>query len=198
MKNVFGIIMIFVILCFSGCATTSDGKNYSEMAKEKDFNYFFPYISDIRNFATIDEAYDFIKTAQIKFSSATGKSKAKGEAAKLNGPLVTQPLVTHEQPVVMGYFMQASTASEHIDLSKIDKPLETVLRESVMAAAVFMVFYEDRGIVIPDLYLQNQYRFNTGQYRYESLSFNYERYNVDYPPGWNTEKAFSYLKKEIN
>ena len=196
MKRAIVIILVIVVLCVSGCVTTEGKKDYPALAKEKSFDYFFPSPSSTRYFSDLDEAYDFINTAQAKFTISSGKSKAKGLAAKLIGPKVVK-----EKPVTVYYFMEASKKAgngvESFDLNKINEPLEKAIKDAISATLVFMVFYQDRGVSLSNFHLASGWRYNNNS-QYKSFDFNKTSYDADYPVGWGTDKAFSYLRKEIN
>ena len=196
MKRVFGIILAIVVFCISGCATTEGGKDYRALARENSFDYFFPSASSTRYFSNLDEAYDFVNTAQAKFTSSSGKNKAKGLGAKLVGPKVVK-----EEPVTVYYFMDASrkvgNRGESFDLKEINEPLEKAIKDAIAASLVFMVFYEDRGVSLSNFHLASGWQYSNNS-QYKSFDFNNARYDADYPVGWGTDKAFSYLRKEIN
>jgi len=190
MKKAFGIILVIAALCISGCATAEGKKDYTALAKEKGFDSFFPSPSSTFYFADLDEAYDFVNTAQAKFAISSGKSKAKGLAAKLIGPPVIKG-----KPVTVTYFMQAFTQSGSIDLDKRSDPLEKAIRNALSATLVVMVFYQDRGVSLSNFHLASGWRYdNNSQFQY--FNYNDARYDADYPRGWGTDKAFSYLRKE--
>lgn len=192
MKQLVGSFLVLLVLGTTGCASIGRNKYYADLAKAQDFEYFFPSSNFNRTFSTIEEAYDYVKTAQAKFSKSVDKPLAKGLAAKLTGPSVEQ-----DKPVFVGCFMQASSASA-IDLTKIDKPLEVVLRDATSAAVIFLVFYQDRGVSIPSYYLQSGYVFISGNAQISSFRSHGNSYEAEYPVGWGTEKAFSYLQQEID
>jgi hypothetical protein len=192
MKNTAGIVLAILILGTGGCTSLGSGKYYADLAKGQDFEYYFPQYSFNRTFSTIEEAYDFVKTAQAKFAKSVNKSLSKGIAAKLIGPPVEQ-----DKPVSIGCFMQANSGSD-IDLSKTGEPLETVLRNANSALVVFLVFYQDRGVSIPGFYLKQGYSYTAGNSQISSFRSFGNSYEAEYPVGWNTEKAFSYLRKEVN
>jgi hypothetical protein len=187
--NKLGIVLAVLVLGISGCAST---QRYAELAKEHDFAYYFPSNSSYRSFSSVEEAYDFVKTAQAKFTGTVNKSLAKGLAAKLTGPAVAR-----DEPVSIGYYVSAYDGS-NIDLSKIEEPLENVLRNASSATVVFLVFYGDRGVSIPSFYLKQGYVYTTGNSQIQSFRAFGNSYEAQYPIGWNTEKAFSYLREEIN
>lgn len=194
MKRVLGILLVVVVLCVSGCATAEGKKNYSALAKENSFDYFFPSPSSTRYFSNLDEAYDFINTAQAKFVTSSGKSRAKGLAARLIGPPVVR-----EKPVTVSYFIQAGNPAS-IDLTKIDKTqttLEKTINSAVSATLVFLVFYQDRGVSLSNFYLASGWVYNNNS-QFKSFDFGNAKYDADYPVGWGTDKAFAYLRKETN
>ena len=200
MKRFFGFVLVTVVLSLSSCATISStigstisaGMNYSALAKEQSFDSFFPSPSSTHYFATLDEAYDWVNIAQAKFTSSSGKSRAKGLSAKLIGPTVK-----NEQPVTVSYFMAASTRNNSIDLSKIERTLEAEIKDAVSATLVFLVFYQDRGTSISNFHLKSGYTYNTNT-QYSSFTYKNETYDAEYPTGWGVDKAFSYLRKEID
>jgi hypothetical protein len=177
---------------FSGGAATANSKDYTALAKEKSFESIFPSRSRTYYFADLDEAYDFVNIAHAKFTQASGKKKAKGLAAKLIGPPITR-----EKPVTVCYFLEAAKENKGIDLSKIDEPLEKVIKDATSAALVFMVFYGDRGAAISNFHLASGWVYNSNS-QVKHLNYNNTRYETNYPFGWGTDKAFSYLRKEIN
>jgi hypothetical protein len=118
MKNAWRIALVIAVLCLCGCASTQGGVNYTSLAKEHEFSYFFPKPAFVHTFATIEEAFDYVKTAQAKFSVTSGKPLAKGLAAKLIGPPVTG-----EQPVTVACILSAQRAdSSNIDLADTSRP----------------------------------------------------------------------------
>jgi len=190
MKKLIPVPIIALILLFSGCAT-SGGPNYYALAKEKSFDDFFPATSHVMFFDSLDEAYDYVNTAQARFSISCGKNKAKGLSAKLIGPDISRG-----EQVTVTYFMRAQNRTP-IDLSKIEKPLEEELRNAISATLVFMVFYKDRGVSMSNFHLQKGWKYNSNS-QYSSFNFAGESYAAEYPVGWQAAKAFSYLRKEIN
>ena len=193
MKKLLGITLAILTFCFFGCGSMPDDSQYRNMANQNDFSHFFPSGSFSLSFNNIDEAYDYVKAASIKFASSSGKAKAKGLAAKLSGPSRQG-----DQPVLVLCTMLLGGKDGYFDLSKETRPLETVCRSAVSSIVTFWVFYGDRQVSIPGYYLQTGYKYtggNQGQKIYEIEDSTYE---ADYPIGWGVEKAFSYLKKEIN
>jgi hypothetical protein len=179
---------------FSGIAATGDSKDYKALANEKSFEAFFPAITAVYNFKDLDEAYDFVNTAHAKFTSSSGKNRAKGLAAKLNGPKVENK---GKPPVTVCYFMEAWTADSEIDLTKINEPLEKVIKDAIAAMLFFMIFNEDRAVVLSNYHLVSGREFNSNsQQKY--FTYNGAEYIAEFPFGWGTSKAFSYLKKEID
>jgi hypothetical protein len=180
------------LCCLGGCATMERNMYYVNLAKEHPFDYFFPSWAFYNTFDTVDAAYDYIKTAQAKFSRSVDKPLTQGVIGKLIGPAVVK-----DKPVTLVCVMNASTGRDWIDLSEIDRPLETELKLAVTTALVFLVFYEDRGVTIPGYYLHRDwaYRSNT---QVPAFYFEDTEYQADYPVSWNVENAFSYLRMEID
>ncbi|MDR3341504.1 MAG: hypothetical protein LBT14_01725 [Treponema sp.] len=189
MKKIFRLFWVILTFGLVGCSSIS---HYADLANEYSFEYFFPSYSFHRTFSTIDEAYDFVNTASAKFSKSVNKSSAKGLAAKLIGPAVIT-----DNPVAVGCFFRATNSNSDINLSKIDKPLEIVLRDAISATIVFLVFYNDRAVSISDYHLQEGYVYTSNSQMEGFKSFG-NSYETNYPVGWGIEKAFHYLKGEIN
>jgi len=198
MKKISLIAIAVLVLCFCGCVTSatkdSSGREYSSLANEHDFDYFFPSYNFSRTFNTLEEAFDFVKIAQIKFSTSSTKAKAKGLGARLFGPPAS---VSAEQPVLMFCMLRARNKDEAVDLSKIEKPLEQVIKEEVSVSLVFTIFYEDRGVSISNFHLKSGYKYSSNS-QVKTFTINDDTYNAEYPVGWGVEKIFSYLKKEID
>jgi hypothetical protein len=196
-KKTCGIMLVSLLFAFSGCAAITgalkgDGKDYSALAKEKSFESFFPVPTRTYYFADLDEAYDFVQTAQAKFTQSSGKSKAKGLGAKLSGPQVTG-----QKPVTVSYFLEAYDGKNVVDLNKIDKPLEKVIKECPSVGLCFLIFYNDRAASLSNFHLASGWQFNSNS-QYKSFTYNSKTYEATYPIGWGVDKVFSYLKKEID
>ena len=193
MKRLAGMVMVIAVLIgMGGCSSTGQGKRYSDLAKQFPFGEIFPSHTFSMNFENIDEAYEYVNTAQEKFYQAGGKPLAKGLSARLKGPEIK-----NDKPVFLICFMTASSASQMTDLSKTNKPLEQELRSAISTSVIFLVFYEGRGTSISRFYLDDGYTF-TSNSQYETFNLNDVTYEAEYPIGWGTEQAFKYLKKEIN
>jgi len=193
MKKLFGIVLVVMVFCFFGCESMPDDTPYKDMANQHDFDYFFPSYDFGKSFATLDEAYGYVKSAQFKFASSSGKVKAKGLAAKLSGPQRQS-----DQPVLVLCSMSLGGKDGYFDLSKETRPLETVCRSAVSSIVTFWVFYGDRQVSIPGYYLQTGYKYTGGNQGQKVYKIGEDTYDADYPIGWGVEKAFSYLKKEID
>ena len=185
------ILAGMVFCCLGGCATMERNTYYANLAKEHPFDYFFPSWVFVTTFDTVDEAYDYIKTAQAKFSRSVDKPLTQGVIGKLIGPPVVR-----DKPVTLACVMNASTGREWVDLSEIDRPLETELRLAVTTALIFLVFYEDRGITIPGYYLHRDWSYQSNS-QVQSFPFERAEYQAEYPVSWSVENAFSYLRKEL-
>jgi len=196
LKKMCGIMLFAALFALSAAVATAEGgKDYTALAKEKSFESIFPRASQSYYFAGLEEAYDFINTAKARFTLSTGKERGKGLSAKLGGPPVTG-----QKPVTVTYFFEAFDWNKKdfsIDLTKINQPLEKVLKDATGALLVFMVFYGDRAVSLPTYYVSRGWQFSNNS-QYDSFNYNNKKYDATYPVGWSIEKAFSYLKKEIN
>jgi hypothetical protein len=194
MKKICGIMLVLAFFTFSGCAILDslkgNGKDYSALAKEKSFESFFPVRSKDYTFDTLDEAYDFVQTAQAKFTQSSGKSKAKGLGAKLSGPKVTG-----RKPVTVCYYLEAFDGKNVVDLNKINEPLEKVIKDSPSVALCFLIFYKDRAASLSNFHLASGWRFNSNSLD-KFFTYNGQRYDAEYPIGWTIDKVFNYLKEE--
>jgi hypothetical protein len=194
MKGWYKPVLVCVLLAgFIGCSSIESNRKYASLAAEHEFNYFFPSSGFTRSFSTIEEAYDFARTADAKFSKSVNKPTAKGLAAKLTGPKLET-----EQAVFLVCYMGATNTNGDVDLSKIDKPLESVVRESPSATLVYLIFYNDRIVSISDFHLASGYVYSAGNSQIKQFGYEEKVYEADYPIGWGLEKAFGYLRGEIN
>jgi hypothetical protein len=187
------ITLLIMAVAMSGCTSLSQNIQYKAAANENSFDYFFPSYQFDRTFSTIEEAYDYVNTARIKFSSAVNKPSVKGLAAKLSGPASNSA-----EHVYLHCFLDAVNLQSEVDLSKIDKPLEAVLKEAISVNCVFLIFYEGRATSIPDYHLKDGYIYTKGNAQQKTYSVNGNSYDATYPVGWGIDKAFQYLKGEIN
>jgi hypothetical protein len=189
------LLLALVLLAsgFSGCASMSRNAHYSKMAGEHDFDYFFPSSDFTRAFSTIDEAYDYVNAASIKFGRASSKSSAKGLAAKLTGSAPEA-----DTPVSLVCYLRASDGSGAVDLSGRDNPMENALRRAVSATLVFLVFHNGKAVSISDFRLAQGWVYSSGNAQIEQFTVNETTYTAEYPVGWGIEKAFGYLKDGIN
>ena len=195
MKKILGLLLVTVVLSLSSCASTGSDKNYPALAREQSFDYFFSSPSKTLSFATIDEAYDWVKTAEAKFRASSGKRKAQGLSATLIGPALISV-----QPVTVYYFMHARNHIGYMNLSEIDGPQEEVIRGSRAAVLVFLVFYGDRSAAISNIHQQSGVLYDSNSW-YKFFTYNNTRYDAEYRASWATrgaDKAFSYLRKEID
>ena len=179
------VLLCMIVISFSGCGTTA---KYQSLAKEHDFKYFFPKASQTRIFDSKEEAYDFVMTAQAKFSSSVNKPLAKGLPGKLTGPKISA-----EKPVAVFCFLEASD-DKLIDLDK-SVSMEKAIRDSISASIIFLVFYEDRGISLSSYYLQSGWVYSSAA-QHSSFTINNDKYVPEYLTLWGNDKAFKYLWNE--
>ena len=193
MKTALGITLVLAVFCFFGCESAPNNTQYRNMADEHDFNYFFPSGQFGKSFVTAEEAYDYVKAAQLKFSSTSGKIKAKGNAAKLVGTPISPGML----PASVYCLIWVQGNDNRMHYWDFKEPLEKVINSCISAIVTFLVFYEDRGIAIPGYYIRTGWRYDNNQSK-KSYDYGGRTYSAEYPAGWNVEKAFRYLKKEIN
>ena len=183
------LVLVAAACGLGGCTTMERNARYVNLAKEHPFDYFFPSGSLTRTFATLDEAYEYVKTLQAKFSKSVAKPFAKGLSAKLTGPVVNG-----KQPVTVSWYLTPGTGSG----ANENRSLEETVRAANSARITFLIFYEDRGVSIPRYYLRSGYVYLAGNTQVRGFVFNNAEYAAEYPVNWNTETAFRYLGKEIN
>jgi hypothetical protein len=194
MKNTLIAACFFLFMSgFSACTSMSRGAQYSKTAGEHDFEYFFPSSDFSRSFSTIEEAYDYVGAASIKFARTSSKASPTGLAARLSGPDIAR-----DAPVFLVCYIRASNANSAVDLSGKDKPMENAVRGSVSATLVFLVFYNGRAVSISDFRLAQGWRYSDGNSQIKRFSDGDNTWNAEYPAGWGIDKAFAYLKGEIN
>jgi hypothetical protein len=167
---------------------------YSNLAEQRDFSDLFPSSGFSQDFSTLDEAYDYINTATMKFSRVlSGKRRDKGLGAKLSGPLIKASL-----PVSVFYIIRAQDTKGAIDLS-LEENKEKALRTSEAAYLFFIVFYNDRIISLSNFYLDPKYSgFSDGNAQIRKFRLSDKTYIADYPIGWDIDDAFLYLRGDIN
>jgi hypothetical protein len=177
-----------------GCASVSRSAHYSNLAKEKSFDYFFPSSDFVKTFPTVDEAYEFVNAANVKFSqNVSSKRRDKGLAAKLQGPAV------RESPVTLVCFIRASNTNGAIDLSVLGGELAATLQKAEDALLFFCVFHNDKAISLSNFYLDPKYAgYSNGNAQVRRFGLLGNTYEAEYPFGWGIEKAFSYLREELN
>jgi len=186
------LLIAIAAASLAGCASLEDGLHYAELAEQHGFEYYFPSPSFTRTFASLDEASEFINTAQAKFASSTMKKSAKGLSAKLSGP----GMDGYKQ-VTMVCILTASTTKDPIDLTKATEPLEGVLKGAVSATCIFLVFSDGRGAAVTRFYLKDGYQYSSNS-QYKGFTVKGEPFTAEYPVGWGVKKAVQYLKKEID
>ena len=193
MKFVFRRIIIFLALAFCVCASAAGKENYTALAKEHPFEYFFPSSNFTKTFSSIDDAELYINTATRKFDQSSYKKRAKGLGARLKGPAIKNAPVT-----VVCMMFAIDKKMNRIDLTtKNTNDLPDALRQAISATLVFCVFSNDRAASLSNYYLAQGYKY-TSSSNMQSFTISGNRYDAEYPVGWNIDKAFKYLRKEID
>jgi hypothetical protein len=191
MKFSFKIVLFVSFINLFGCASISQSVHYSSLAKEHSFEYFFPGSDFKIKFSTVDEAYEFVNVADRKFAQTlSNKRRNKGLGAKLLGPSI------EDAPVILVCMIRASNNNGSIDLSKIDKDLDFVLRKAEDALLFFFVFYNGKAASLSNFYLDPKYSgYTDGNSQVKKFGLFGNTYEAEYPVGWGIEKAFEYLKE---
>ena len=193
MKIVYGISILILVLSFFGCASIQSDNYYANLAKEKEFSYYFPSHSFSISFETTEEAYDYVRAAKAKFAASSGKPLTKGLNSKLIGPAISG-----SEPVTVICMLHAQTRTEAYDLSAIEEPLESVVHKAVSSVVLMFVFNEDRAVSLPSYYLQKGYVYSSANQQISSFTIGENAYSTEYPVAWSVEKAFGYLRKETD
>ncbi len=195
---VFGIpavlLAALLTLLLAGCASApGDQGDQAQAADEHPFDYYFPNANFLKTFATVDEAYSYVTGAQAIFGRSILKQHAQGLAAKLVGPAIEG-----DQPVSVYCFLTAGNIGSQVDLSKAEGTvLVDELKKAASAAAIFLVFYQDRSVSISSFYIAPGYHFNSNS-QYRTFHVRKTEYKADYPMGWGAKSAFSYLRHETD
>ncbi|MCL2832884.1 MAG: hypothetical protein FWD78_06920 [Treponema sp.] len=188
------VLVVLIIHVLGGCGSYA---KYNNLAKEHDFKFFFPSASFYNTYDNVDEAYDFVNTALLKFGTTAGKSLAKGIPGKLD-----RSDVNLEKPVTVACFIDAYDSNNRYVsslafLAANNDTMENIIRTGISATVVFLVFYEDRAISIAGYYLKSRYTYQSSS-QHKFFTFMTKNYIPVYPLMWSNDKAFQYLRKEID
>jgi hypothetical protein len=196
MKNLRWVVAAVWAVWLGGCASLEQERRYAALAEAQRFADIFPAPDFYRQFSALDEAYDYINTASIKFARSIGnKRREKGLGAKLIGP----PLPVHIPVAVVCLIRASDGVGNSIDLSGKDKPMDTALQQAEDAILVFLVFAGDRAASISRFYLDPKWSgYSNGNAQIQRFTVWENTYETDYPVGWGIEKAFQYVRGEIN
>jgi hypothetical protein len=190
----YAVTILLIIFLMSGCVSSSQNANYGKLAKERPFEHFFPSSDFHMEFSSIDEAYEYVKTADLNFSqTVSNKRRPKGLAARLKGPIIGNA------PVYLFCMIRASKESGAIDLSKINTDIPTALRKADEALLFFVIYHNDRIVSLSNYYLDPKYSgYANGNTHVKGFVIGDNKYEADYPVGWGIEKSFQYLRGEID
>jgi len=190
----YAVTILLIIFWMSGCASNSQNAHYGKLAKERSFEHFFPSSDFHMEFSSIDEAYEYVKTADLKFSqTVSNKQRPKGLAARLKGPFLGNA------PVLLYCIIRASKESGAVDLSKINNDLPTALRRADEAVLFFVIYHNDRIVSLSNYYLDRKYSgYGNGNTQVKTFFIGDNKYETDYPVGWGIDKSFQYLRRKID
>jgi hypothetical protein len=182
------IVTLFVIVISISCTTTKN----NELSKLEAFEYYFPTYMGIKEFESIDEAIKYIKEGNKVMVNTIDKYYAKGLTAKLEGTL--DP---NDKKVYFQYYMFAYDGKNWLDLSKLSGTLKNALRNSVAVTFVYVIGDDSRAVSVSNYYLVTGYRYNFND-QIEKFYYKGNELYAVYPKGWGLEKAFKYMRKEID
>jgi hypothetical protein len=187
--KMFFVFFVLVPFLFCNCASISEQMNYEKEARQHEFEYYFPSISGERVFADLDLAYAYMNEAIAKFDQISGKTKAKGGGAILNGPPQS------DQSVRIVYFMNAFGQSGQSTLTATTTNVQQELRASIGTVLVFLIFVGDKSGCQSCYYLKDGYVFSNNSY---ATAFNAygNKYTADYRVGWTLKNVYEYLKAQ--
>ncbi|WP_028973548.1 hypothetical protein [Spirochaeta cellobiosiphila] len=186
------LLLTITSFMFFSCSSIQKEKTYANLTKGTELSDYFPNSSGVLYFDNLDDAYEYINSAEYKLKKTINKKKQKGLPAILEGPKVKS-----DSPVTVAYFLSAMNhLSQEVTLDSPNIDLEQVLRRSVSVTNVFMIFVDDKAISLSAFYLKSGYRYSNSYSQYQKMSFNKEVYLADYPRGWDIDDAFEYLKVE--
>jgi hypothetical protein len=195
----FVIAVLLIVFWIPGCSSISRKTHYGKLAEEQSFEHFFPSNNFRIGFSSIDEAYEYVNTADLKFyQTVSNKRKVKGLAAKLKGP------VFGDTPVSLICMIRANNNNGayelvEIDLSKKDIDIPAALRKAADALLFFIICHDDKIVSLSNFYLDQKYSgYSNGNTQVKSFTLNGNKYETEYPVGWGIEKSFQYLRGEIN
>jgi len=186
MKTLFGFFVLIPLL-FCTCATISDQMNYDKEAKSHEFEYYFPSINGEKTFTDLDLAYSYMNEAIIKFGQISGKSRAKGGGAILNGP------PQKSENVKIRYFIGAFGLDGQNILTTIENA-QPELMSSIGAYLVFLIFAGDKSGCLTRYYLRDGYMFESNSYATEFDAYG-NKYTAEYKTGWALKNVYEYLKE---
>jgi hypothetical protein len=154
-------------------------------AAEHDFGYYFSQKQ--LAFDDIDSAYTFLSEATAKFRQAGMKKRAQGLSGIVNGPAPGMG----GNKVVTGYFIRAD---DRVPEEASPAEVENILKESIGSYLGFIVFYEDKAVIISNYYLQDGWVYSSNS-QPNYIEYDGNSYEASYPVGWTMDRAFRYLRE---
>jgi hypothetical protein len=192
MKISIQAFVVLTVLVFGSCTSMQNQIKYENVAKQNEFDKYFPSASGEFTFSNSDEAYDYINEALAKFAQTSGKRRAKGLAATLTGPAIR--LGQAQTKVVYFINMFGGDGNNVLTGKENKEELQGLAKSTVGSYTAFLVFYKGKAVVITCYFLKEGYVFNNNSFQ---TNFKYASgdYKADYPIGWTAEKAFAYLNE---
>jgi hypothetical protein len=187
MKRVLRIAAVLFVFSLAACASIQNQADIDKAASEHDFGYYFSSPSGSLAFNDIDSAYAFLNEAAAKFRQSGLKKRVQGLSGILNGPA---PEIG-ENKLVAGYFIRAD---DPIPEETSPAEIENILKDSIGSYLGFIVFYEDRSVIISNYYLKDGWVY-TSNSQPNYIDYGGNSYEANYPVGWTMERAFRYLRE---
>jgi len=185
MKTFFFSVVIFCLLFCMG--TSLSAQNYADEAKKHEFGYYFSGISGRKSFSNLDLAYSYMNEASSKISQVSGKKRAKGGGAILEG---ASP---KNRDVRIVYFMEAFGTDGKNVLTNTTADISKELKDNVGVLLVFMIFTGNKMACFTSYYVKQGFQFNNNSWANE-FTADGNKYTATYQRGWTLQKVCDYLK----
>jgi YHS domain-containing protein len=187
MNRIVRAAAVLFIFSLAACASMQNQAAFDKAAGGHDFGYYFSSSAGRHTFNDLDAAYAFLNEAAAKFRQAGLKKRVQGLSGIVNGPA---PEMGGSR-VAAGYFIRAD---DRIPEELGPAEIESILKDSIGSYLGFIVFYEDRSVIISNYYLQDGWVY-TSNSQPHYVEYDGNSYEADYPVGWTMERAFRYLRE---
>ncbi|MDR2184047.1 MAG: hypothetical protein LBO80_00040 [Treponema sp.] len=187
MNRILRAAVVLCIFSLAACASIQNQAGIDKAAGEHDFGYYFSSPGGQFAFNDIDSAYAFLSEAAAKFRQSGLKKRVQGLSGIVSGPAPEMG----ENKVVAGYFIRAD---DPVPEASGPAEIENILKESIGSYLGFLVFYEDRSVIISNYYLRDGWVY-TSNAQPNYIEYGGNSYEASYPVGWTMDRAFRYLRE---